>query len=245
VFDLTAIVSLPNLPSPRWIITRNGGTDLNGEWIAGSSWTARKNLSPMGPLNTPTPHLVLDIYGTRDRPRGMKLRPARWSLHLEWGSARHDFGERGRWRSCRSIVDAWKKADHLFETSSAWVDFRREVYSPRDAECVFRKTDEGWTPFLTRLGMGFNPWDALMTPFGRVLSPFHGEFALIDWFRPLEGPGRWHARHMQISMYGYSCGPFPVPCDGKVSAAARRVLEVEQERAFLTAHPPWLLPPAG
>ncbi len=151
--SFTSIVGEGIKPSEAsWTIERNHSLSPNGFYEATDSWTLTIPI-PSYACRLPDAFLrsglvlKVDVWG---RTRGGYTRPRRWKPELVFGWSRRALHPKGR--SCKSLVDAKRKALAIPNLQKEIAEFFRSIYSQAaKAIAVFRKEADGsWQPFATQ-----------------------------------------------------------------------------------------------
>lgn len=186
-----------------WTVRRNGGHDQNGEWEPSDSWTCTKIIKPSYSQHMAV-KLVVNVYGVRFfRPGWRTCQPRRWSAHLTIGWRNRHFSDHKYAQSCKSIADAYRKAEKLPFLAAEVAALLKEAYGPAGAEAVFREMEDGrFEPFVTRLGVGGEGSRDMVL----------GKYLVTRWERPWQGPDKdkWVVRGSQYDRFvgGWSSGPY-------------------------------------
>jgi hypothetical protein len=175
----TKLQSWPEfLASGTWWISRDGGSDINGEWQPAGSWSGYRNLN-----NAISYHIR--IYGRKVKG-SFGLKPKGWCAELRHNGGRA-FKVESTHKSCKSIKDALYYADReltevVFQQACKW------FFDVDSIQCVVKA--DGNTPFFTSFGtMRFYHFTYLGN--GGPLVPL-GKYKTAEWKR------RWDSKADKI-----------------------------------------------
>lgn len=150
-----------------WFGGRNGGIDVNSEWQPTDSWSfdrilRRTEQSTRTRFCAPDVKLHISVLGKRGK--GYRLRPYTWYASVRFGSCESKWGSKWELKmggKCKSVRQALRDALAHPDVEAAIARVLGRAYSPLDAECVYRKHEDRFVPWLTHLGIDWEQacWD--------------------------------------------------------------------------------------
>jgi hypothetical protein len=184
----------------EWIVGRDGGYDLDGEWVLGQSWAASRVLRSSYALELAV-QVKVHIWGKRGRKR--RLRPFGWAAHLELHPAMVEVGRAG----CKSVADALRQVDRLDLTALCNAVTRQAYIQQR--KCVFR-LEPGSNP---RWVGSWVPWLTTFSMLAEHKSWPDGSYFIVAWQHNFQAKCVLRGYAYCISMGGSSSGTwsFPLP----------------------------------
>lgn len=149
-------------PEGTWFISRDGGIQIDGDWVAQDSWTANYRYPRFGEGNRPYwfrsdvctvaawPTIRIAIYGQR---KGGKLRPYRFFGRISFLTASINLSN---WRSgsyCKSLVDATRRAKKLVDDNGLLEQVVKQAYQRNRVTCISKAGSNGEAiPYLSYFG---------------------------------------------------------------------------------------------
>ena len=133
----------------EWYIYRDGGIDIEGSWVPGTSWSGYRKLNDVLRYRIE----ILGIY----KSNSFGCKPRRWCSYLELNGLR--FNIKTTHPSCKSIKDACRLADK-FLTDDILLEAYRYFVSKTTVTCIFKDGRQ----FLSFFGQP--KWDSKIFPNG-------------------------------------------------------------------------------